>query len=214
MHEELTEVIRFLSESGYIIRTPQSYYVFTNKFYQDFTRTNIGIVPDSTAVIAKSSQVHVVVPLPSYTTESYKQFIIDARVPRHVVNPRGERYDTNQYSQKAAKAFVKMMASGNIDYELLVRSTELYYKSSGGYKLKIGNYIADGAWQTHYETLKEALARASDQPVTDYIKQELSDDNRSRYQLEQRTGEEVSRGLSEKSSGWPKGQELRSKDIP
>lgn len=215
MSEELIEVMRFLSVEGYVIHTPQNYYIFTNKFYSDFTKQDVGIVPNAEAVIAKSQTVHVAVPLGKLTapvvSDAYKQFIMDSGVPRRLVNPRGESYDANQYSAKGAKAFGKILdriQSGAVDYELLIRSTQLYYKSSVGYKLKIGNYIADGAWETHYHELAQSLVFGT---LEQHIKQELQNDNtgNSRYRLEQRTGEGAGTQIQKKSTGWPERKEPR-----
>lgn len=188
MTEELSEIVHFLSANGYLIRTPQEYFIFTNKFYKEFTQHDIGVIPIPSIVIAKSEMTRVVVPymdiaLADGIPNSYMKFIIECKVPRKIVTSNGTAYSANQYSEKGVKAFGKVLrrvASGEIDMALLVHSTTLYYKSSTGYKLKIGNYIGDGAWETDYRELVERLGNGT---VVEHIKEELKEgyDGHSRY---------------------------------
>jgi ribosomal protein S15P/S13E len=190
MSEELAEAMHFLSADGYVVRTPQAYFVFTNKFYNEFTGHDIGLVPDSRPIIMKSETTSVLVPPKQLTkttiSEAYLAFILRCNVPRRIVNPKGDSYAANQFSEKGAKAFGKILVrvhSGEIDIDLLIHTVQLYYKSSQAYKLKIGNYIGDGAWETDYQELVNRLSKGT---INEHIKQETKDDNtgRSRYQLE------------------------------
>lgn len=183
MTEELSEIVHFLSANGYLIRTKQEYFIFTNKFYQEFTQHDIGVIPVRDIAIAKSEMTRVVVPeRVTYDTmrDAYMAFISECNVPRRITTTDGRSYAANQYSEKGLRAFSKIMVRSDIIPALLVHSTQLYYKSSTGYKLKIGNYIGDGAWETDYRELVERLGNGT---VVEHIKQELKEgyDGHSRY---------------------------------
>lgn len=180
MTEELSEIVHFLSANGYLIRTKQEYFIFTNKFYKEFTQHDIGVIPILGIAIAKSETTRVVVPIMDMALadgipNAYMAFIRDTKVPRKIITQDGRSYAANQYSEKGVKAFSRVLrrvASGEIDMALLVHSTTLYYKSSTGYKLKIGNYIGDGAWETDYRELVERLGNGT---VAEHIKEELKE---------------------------------------
>jgi hypothetical protein len=183
MTEELAEIVHFLSANGYLIRTKQEYFIFTNKFYKEFTQHDIGVVPVPGIAIAKSEMTRVVVPQSNICDtprDAYMRFIAECNIPRRIMTPDGGSYSGNYYSEKGMKAFTKIMMRSDIILALLVHSTQLYYKSSTGYKLKIGNYIGDGAWETDYRELVERLGNGT---VVEHIKQELKEgyDGHSRY---------------------------------
>lgn len=194
MSEELAEVMRFLGDSGYVVRTRQDYFVFTNKFYTEFVGKDVGLVPSVRPIIMKSETTSILIPPAKLTiatvNEAYLSFIVACNIPRRIVNPKGESYAANQFSKDGAKAFGKLLLrvnSGEIDMELLVHTVQLYYKSSVGYKLKIGNYIGDGAWEMDYQ---ELVARLGKGTINEHIKQEVADDNTgsSRYRFDSRSG--------------------------
>lgn len=192
MLEELSEVLHFLSAGGYVIRTKQDYFVFTNKFYSEFTGHDIGVIPEARPIIVRSETTQVLVPPKkldkSSVSEAYLKFISLCEVPRRITSAKGESYAANQYSEKGAKAYWKILyraQSGEVDIDLLIHTVKLYYRSSQGYKLKIGNYIGDGAWETDY---KELVERLSSGTINEHIKKETADDNTgsSRYRIETR----------------------------
>lgn len=183
MTEELSEIVHFLSANGYLIRTKQEYFIFTNKFYKEFTQHDIGIIPLPGIAITKSEMTRVVaVGKPTYDSirEVYMAFIAECNIPRKAISPAGYNYSLNQYSEKGLRAFGKIVMRSDIDMALLVHSTQLYYKSANAYKLKIGNYIGDGAWETDYRELVERLGNGT---VAEHIKEELKEgyDGHSRY---------------------------------
>lgn len=112
---------------------------------------------------------------------SYKKFISDAQVPKRLENNRGESYPANNYSEPGMKAYRKALESG-ADYEILVKSTMLYYKSGIRFKKAIGNYMHEGIWKTGYDDLQSA-ASTGEQAVTDHIKTELDDGQQSSYRI-------------------------------
>ena len=111
----------------------------------------------------------------------YMQFIQQAQIPRRVMNSRGEAYETNKYSEDGMKAFQKAMKAGT-DYELLVKSTMLSYKSGSRYKKKIGNYMCEGDWRSDYLALQEKAKEGETEVIT-HIKNELKDGSYNPYTL-------------------------------
>lgn len=103
--------------------------------------------------------------------EQYKQFILDAAVPKRCQGKYGEPYDTNKYSEPGMKAFKKAMESG-IQYEMLVAATALYYKSAVKMKVAIGRYMEEGRWRSDYDAL---VASAESNTVKEHIN-EVTDD--------------------------------------
>lgn len=207
MLEELAEVMRFLSVDGYVVRTPQGYYVFTNKFYKEYSKQDVGIVVDKAGevVLAKSQGTVIAIPQKRLdakeSRDAYLQFIVACGVPARLVNPRGESYAANQYSEQGRKAFAKILERarvGEIDLELLVKTAQLYYKGSASYKLKIGNYIGEGAWESDYQNLMTALTEGKG---AEHIKQSVKNDNEgtSRYTVEPRKNSGLSQPIQGKS---------------
>ena len=171
--------MQFLQAEGYVIRSPQQHYMFTNKFYKEFTDKDIGAI----VAIAQVRTETTIVTFPSaeLTKTAYMQFILDAKVPKRCEGSNNEVYETNQYSDKGARAFRALLKTGEVNLDLLVKSTILYYKSPG-YKLKIGNYIGDGVWKTHYHQMVDNIGKNT---LKEHIKEELHHDTvgTSKYQF-------------------------------
>ena len=112
-------------------------------------------------------------------TQLYLNFIKEAEVPSYGEGRDG-RYDLNKYSEPAMKVFKKAI-EGGVQYPVLVKSTMLYYKTRKQYPLKIGNYIADGAWRSDYEAL---LSSAEDGTIINHIQKEIDDNTEfNRFKL-------------------------------
>jgi hypothetical protein len=103
-------------------------------------------------------------------SQAFLNFIKEAEVPSRCEGKSGG-YDINKYSEDGMKAFKKMIESGVV-YAVLVKSTMLYYKTHLTYALKIGNYIADGAWRSDYEAL---LTSAEEGTITQHIQQQIDE---------------------------------------
>ena len=103
-------------------------------------------------------------------TQRFLDFIKDAEVPARGEGKNGG-YDINKYSEEGMKAFKKAIES-SVQYPVLVKSTMLYYKTHSAYALKIGNYMADGAWRSDYEML---LTSAKEGTITEHIQQQLDE---------------------------------------
>lgn len=100
----------------------------------------------------------------------FMQFIAEAKVPARIEIPRsGEVYFANKYSEKAMLIFKKALESGT-DYTILLRSVQLYYKSSVGLRKAIGNYFIQGDWRSGYMDMVSAMQ--SKEMLTEHIKSE------------------------------------------
>lgn len=183
MSEELVYIMQYLSTEGFIIKSPQNYFMFTNKFYNEYTGQDIGAIPVSDIQMVKTLGAVITMPnKPSDVKQSYLEFIKSCNIPKRAETSSNEVYNLNQYSEKGMKAFkeiLKRVSKGEIDLQILVRSTQLYYKSPS-YKLKVGNYIGDGAWETHYQEMMESIESNS---LRTHIKDSIEHDNTgtSRY---------------------------------
>lgn len=145
---EIQKLYEYLRDNGYILSSGDI-LVFSNKFYAEIKREKKTII--------SARQVDPII-LPSPVVQDWKMYFIkfiQICVPTKCEGARGEMYDTNKFSEDAAKEFRKMIDKEGINYELLVESTKLYYKS-GRFRKKISNYIVDGDWRSDYLAFKTA----------------------------------------------------------
>lgn len=185
MTEELSYIMQFLTADGYVIRSSQDLFVFTNKFYKEFTNQDIGVIPISEVGIVKTATTVIAVPTKAEDVkEAYLKFIGACNIPKRMQTSTGEVYNLNQYSEKGAKAFKKILFRTKgleINMDIVIKATQLYYKSPG-YKLKVGNFIGDGTWETHYQEMLDSI---ESQTLTKHISNALDNDTTgtSRYRL-------------------------------
>ena len=109
----------------------------------------------------------------------FMKFIQEAKVPQKLEGTRGEVYYANKYSVPGMKAFKKALQGGYV-YDILVKSTMLYYKSSVKLKKAIGNYFAQEDFKSDYQALTEAAASGT---LTEHIKSETNDEQQSAWKL-------------------------------
>jgi hypothetical protein len=183
MSEELVYIMQYLSSEGFVIKSPQNYFMFTSKFYNEYTGQDIGAIPVSEIQMVKTLGAVITMPTKaSDVKQAYLEFIKSCNIPKRAETSSNEVYNLNQYSEKGAKAFKKILdrvSKGEIDLQILVKSTQLYYKSPS-YKLKVGNYIGEGAWETHYQEMMDSIESNS---LRTHIKDSIEHDNTgtSRY---------------------------------
>src|SRR6187551_1597515 len=166
---DLTQVIEFLRDNGYI-KTTNGKLVFTKKFHEDHATQR--------GVINTGSPNALVIISPGVDSDLFIRFILDSKVPSRLETKTGP-YFANKYSTDAAKEFSKILTKG-YNYELLVKSTMLYYKSGVGYKKAISNYILQGDWLTGYEELK-AAADTGENELKEHIKQTLDNGEHNNF---------------------------------
>jgi len=179
MSINLQEVAEFLLTNGYMSLEDKGKYKLTTKFHSDLKEarrapTGELTVGDSTELI-RSDKFY-------FSWENrYKQFILDAKVPKRLDARHGESYQANAYSEEGMKAFRKAIEAGT-DLQMLIRATQLYYASTIHYKQAITAFMAKGTWKTHYDELVSA-AGIGEQALVDHIKNETENGQQSSYQL-------------------------------
>lgn len=165
----LTEVIEFLRDNDYTT-TRAGKLAFTKKFHEDHIAQK-GQSSDTSIIVA-----------PGNTADIFIKFILEAKVPARLEDTRGNPYYTNKFSEEAAKIFYRMIVKEGVNYDLVVKSTMLYYKSGVRLKKAIGNYIIQGDWRTDYEDLKNS-AGAGEQELKDHIKNTVDGGGYSPFKL-------------------------------
>ena len=169
---ELKLHLEWLESSGVIELTPEGFR-FTGEGQQECKKLGYYVEPNVPVLSKHLPTTH------QEWEDLFSDFIIEAKVPMRLEDGKGGVYASNKFSLAAVKVFKAALSSG-IQYELLVKSTMLYYKSSLKYKKTIGNYISNGDWKTDYEALKSSAASGT---LTEHIKNEISDGNQSGWKL-------------------------------
>jgi hypothetical protein len=169
----LPEVVQWLMQEGYILKVKNK-YVVTAKFNKIMTGKETGVVLINNQPLVMES-VPAVVPKVVDWTAVYQQFIVEAEVPFKGEGKDGT-YDLNRYSEPAMNAFKRMISKQGIVYEVLVKSTMLYYKTHKRYPFTISRYIEEGLWRNDYFAL---LSSAKEGKTVEHIKQEI--DNNTEF---------------------------------
>jgi hypothetical protein len=171
MDLNLKDALNYLIDNGYMGRGPAG-LCLTEKFYREENSFN-------TVQVLVPSPINLMVPaLVKDWSLAFIQFIAAAKVPRQLEGTRGDIYIANKYSEAGMKAFRKALESG-VDYDLLLKSTQLYYKSNVKLKKAVGNYFAEGLWRSDYEAMKEAAGDGT--TLTNHIKQEIQTNEHNPY---------------------------------
>lgn len=159
--------------------------VVTNKFYREF-KTPLAVVPEEPKSIevlpvVQKQEIAEIPKNPLSNAAPFIAFIQDAKIPKMIRTSAGGLYQVNAYNKDAEKEFLSILKSG-IDYTILVKATELYYKS-GGFPQKVANFIKEGTWRTFYQELYNSLeAGTADKHIEESIK-EGSKDGYTRYKM-------------------------------
>lgn len=111
----------------------------------------------------------------------FMNFIIEAKVPKYCDNGKGDQYIVNNYSEPAMKVFKKAIDKEGIIYDVLVKSTMLYYKSTKNkFKKAIANYFVQGDWRSDYAALLDAAGTGT---IENHIKSEMDNGAKTRWKL-------------------------------
>lgn len=136
MSINLTDAMDFLLSNGYIYRYGER-FKFHNKLYLEMAgqQAKAGIHHNPQAVD---------------WVRAYTKFITEARVPARGEDTRGGYYSLNKYSEPGMKAFRKAI-EGGANYDALVLSTSLYYRSGVRLKVAVSRYMEEGLWRGDYD---------------------------------------------------------------
>lgn len=155
--------------------------VITNKLIREFAsplekmevrkeEPKVGQIVAPTSLMSAAQAIQKSnIPEPDMNSPMAK-FILDAEIPGKAKTATGY-YWLNKYSKQAEKELIKILSQG-YQYDILVASTKLYYKS-GGFPKAITNYIVEGYWKGCYEDMKTSLDTGN---VEQFIKKSLDND--------------------------------------
>lgn len=172
MATSLHEAVEFMVANGYLVRSKNKYLLMQQKLSRDLSKPEVPAVKSSTAIVVTARKAQ------DWVNE-YQKFIVESMVPRRCEGRNGEMYYTNQYSEPGMKAFRKAI-EGGADYNILTKSTMLYYKSGVKLKQAIGRYMEEGTWRSGYDALLQSAEQGT---VEQHIKDELEDGSNSFTQL-------------------------------
>lgn len=157
--------------------------IVTQDFYKDFgnpakLETNDKIKhAASTAIMAPEVGIQVGVGVTRIQDTPLTKFIIDARVPEKAKTKTGSYY-VNKYNSKAEKILIKALEKDKLNYDVLVASTYLYYKSGVMVKT-IANYFLEGIWKDEYNALADKVNTAGD--IQSYLKDALKEGEKEEH---------------------------------
>lgn len=159
----LEQVIEWLYEKDYLAG-----WMFTDRFHRDIKSTKYK--PTIEWAPAPAVPGKLVLSAVKDWPMFFMEFIEKAKVPARIEASNGEVYSANKYSEPAMKVFRKALES-NINYDILLKSVQLYYKSNIRLKKAIGNYFIQGDWRTGYTEMFNAIA-SGEKKLIDHIKTE------------------------------------------
>lgn len=138
----LDKAIDFLLENDYLAYI-QGKIVVTGKLQREFKpipKDKIDVIfPDQPTVVSREAL--------------WKKFMADAEVPHKAIATDGRAYTIRQYSAGLANQLTRIIKT--VNYEILVKSTALYYKSNS-YKVIFSNYLEKNIWKEEYERYEKA----------------------------------------------------------
>jgi tetratricopeptide (TPR) repeat protein len=187
--QNLQEIIKYLKDNKYILIS-QGKYIMSQEFQQACKKSRGSIIEVNVDAILKEH----VFDLQKIDTQIlllkddklwpnlFVKFIQDAKVPARLEDNRGNLYSANKYNEDARKVFQKALEKEGFDYDLLVKSTMLYYKSGIRYKKAIGTYFTSGEFRTDYLNLKQS-AEAGTETLQQHLKEEINNGQHNRYTL-------------------------------
>lgn len=158
------QLFQALLEYRYIVYK-DGQIIITNDFYRDFGDPSRFQVNKQIEIAAKeplatsflqapNSGIVTQVEIETLPESILTRFIADAEIPKTAKTKTGV-YAVNKFNAKAEKILEKILKQ-NINYQVLVMSTKLYYKS-GVMPKTIANYFTEGIWRDEYNDLAEAL---------------------------------------------------------
>jgi hypothetical protein len=167
----LKETVHSLLENGYMMIV-KGKYVVTAKFNKEMTGKEVGLIKLNNEPVVQEYEP-LIIATPIDWPMRFMNFIVEAQVPTMGSGKDGT-YDINKYSEPAMKAFKRMLEKDKVNYQLLVKSTMLYYKTHKQFQKTISNYIADGLWRTDYYALASAAAEGKE-AIQSHIQKSIAD---------------------------------------
>jgi hypothetical protein len=176
---EINQVIQYLKDNGHLLPYDRG-FILSEEFIQ------FAIQHEKQGKIFDIQKIDKQIALLPRTATDWQQlfiaFIQEAKVPAKLEDHRGNLYPANKYNQDACKAFIKAIDKEGYDYNLLVKSTMLYYKSGIRLKKAIGTYFSSGEFRSDYLNLKTA-AESGETELKQHLKDETNNGEHNRYSL-------------------------------
>lgn len=175
----LKQINDYLIKEGYLISI-RGKPILTNKYFRGILSNkgdtfNLPVVIDSRVAKVEKRKLDLV-----GAKILMKKLVEDSMVPHRIEDGRGGSYTVKTYGKAGVEKFcevMNMVAEGQLDYQILVASTRLYY-ARGGYKKTISNYFADEVWEGEYMEFKKKLDTGK---VERHIKDGLDDGTDSKF---------------------------------
>ena len=182
---DIKEVVQFLKENGYIIPNGPTWNMSSKMLSAckgNSVRMDIAALPQMS--IEQMNHALAITPISKATNwdDLFVKLITDAQVPARAESNRGEVYSINKFSVDGCKAFRKAIEKDGYDYNLLVKSVMLYYKSGTKFKKAVGNYFSQGDFRTDYKVLREMVLEGED-ALHNHLKKEVNDGTIEQYSL-------------------------------
>lgn len=166
MSEE--EALQLFIEKGYIVSLKGKYQL-TGNFHRNYVPVSTGLVVSNKQIATNSSQAVVTQQEQILgVKELLKKFREDAEIPFRISNDGGKPFTANAVSKEGITAFRDILKSG-VDYQVLVYSTKLYYKTDS-FRKGLTNYLVQGDWESYYLEFKKKLETGA---IENHIKGEL-----------------------------------------
>ena len=180
--EMLESLLLPLFDAGYIQVTELADSIeFTEAGIQAILKLDRKLVKKTPVPVVSQNNTLTIIKLQQNWELGFINFIQEAKVPKYLDNGKGDSYVANNYSAPAMKIFRKAIEKEGILYDVLVKSTMLYYKSQRNrFKKAIGNYFIQGDWRSDYLALLEAAGTGT---IEQHIKSEIEDGNKSHWKL-------------------------------
>lgn len=140
-------------------------YTLTNELHRNYVplSAETGLVVAKKEVTTSSTVMD--------TNTLFMEFIKACEVPTRCPTAK---YWLNRYNKDGAKEFARILTKENVNINVLVASTKLYYKTTKEYAKTISNYITEGIWRTGYQDM---MTNAQQGTVQNYIKEEIRGDS-------------------------------------
>ena len=177
--EILQQAVQQLCKEGYLYFNPN---VDGGAHVLSKTGTDLLISASVPTLIKPQNNALQVIKMQQDWMLAFMNFIMEAKIPKYCDPANGkDPYIVNNYSEPAMKVFKKAIEKELVVYDVLVKSTMLYYKSTKNkFKKAVGNYFVQGDWRSDYLALMDAAGTGT---VESLIKSEMDNGNKSSYSI-------------------------------
>lgn len=157
------EAIEVLIKAGSIIPMKGKYQL-TGSFHRNyFPISSEGLIVQKKEVALSTEVID--------TTSLFMEFIKQCDIPTRTMNGRGGHYWINRFHKDGAKEFARILSKENVNIQVLIASTKLYYIQTKECAKTINNYIVEGIWRTGYQSMLESANKGT---LQEDIKKELT----------------------------------------